>query len=74
MKQIRLTTLLTLSAMITVVISSGCGRKVEIRDERKVVMQDSRYETLWVEPQIVMSDSLFTVRCRRSGKPRLRSE
>ncbi len=61
MKKTRLITLLIFPAITAVLICSGCGRKVEIKDERKVVLQESRYETLWVEPQIVMSDSLFTL-------------
>jgi len=40
---------------------TGCGRKARIADEQIVVWQDSPYETLWVEPQIVLADSLMTL-------------
>lgn len=47
--------------ILFVVTFAGCGRKAQIVDERKVVWQDSPYETLWVEPQIVLADSLMTL-------------
>lgn len=45
--------------LVTVVV--GCGRKASIVPEQKVVWQDDQYEILWVEPQIVLADSLITL-------------
>jgi len=51
-------------ALVTILLCvaiTGCGRKARIADEQKVVWQDNKYETLWVEPQIVLADSLMTL-------------
>ncbi len=40
---------------------AGCGRKASIVPEQQIVWQDDEYETLWVEPQIVLADSLMTL-------------
>jgi hypothetical protein len=42
---------------------TGCGGKATVKtsDGRKYDLQESRFETLWVEPQIVASDSLMTL-------------
>ncbi len=50
--------LLAISIMAGMV---GCGKKASIVPEQKVVWQDHKYETLWVEPQIVLADSLMTL-------------
>ena len=50
--------LLTL-VLFTVLV--GCGRKASLVPEQKVVWQDDKYETLWVEPQIILADSLMTL-------------
>ena len=39
----------------------GCGRKASIVPEQNIIWQDDKYETLWVEPQIVLADSLMTL-------------
>ena len=39
----------------------GCGRKAGIAPEHKVIWQDDKYETLWIDPQIVLADSLLTL-------------
>lgn len=39
----------------------GCGRKTSIVPEQKIIWQDNKYETLWVDPQIVLADSLMTL-------------
>jgi len=48
-------------AILFVFTFTGCGQKARIADEQIVVWQDSPYETLWVEPQIVLADSLMTL-------------
>ena len=50
-----------LSALVLTTVLVGCGRKASLVPEQKVVWQDSPYETLWVEPQIVLADSLMTL-------------
>jgi hypothetical protein len=42
--------------------ASGCGGgKRLIVDEKPTLVQEGIYETLWVEPQIVITDSLITL-------------
>lgn len=48
-------------AMTIVAIVIGCGKKGSIVPEQQIVWQDNRYEILWVEPQIVLADSLMTL-------------
>ena len=52
-----------LAAAALLAAMSGCGGPTTIRtsDGRKYDLQESRFETLWVEPQIVASDSLMTL-------------
>ena len=50
-----------LLALVLTTVLVGCGRKARITDEQRVIWQDSPYETLWVEPQIVLADSLMTL-------------
>lgn len=50
-----------LLALVLTTVLIGCGRKARMADEQKVIWQDSPYETLWVEPQIVLADSLMTL-------------
>lgn len=47
----------------TAVLVAGCGGKATIKspDGRKYDLQEQRYETLWIEPQIVYSDSIITL-------------
>lgn len=51
---------LTLLSMV-VLLLAGCGRKARIADEKPVTWQESRYEILWVEPEIILADSLVTL-------------
>lgn len=39
----------------------GCGKKGLIGEEKPTLVQPGIYETLWVEPQIVVADSLVTL-------------
>ena len=48
---------IVLLTLITVV--SGCGRKVRVADESET--PQVFYERAWIDPQIVISDSLFTL-------------
>jgi len=50
-----------LATLATATIMVGCGRKTSIVPEQKILWQDNKYETLWVEPQIVLADSLMTL-------------
>ena len=50
-----------LLAMSITALMVGCGKKGSIVPEQKVVWQDGKYETLWVEPQIILADSLITL-------------
>jgi hypothetical protein len=51
--------LLTVVAILLVV--SGCGRKARIVEEKPVLLETRWYETLWVEPEVIVSDTLITL-------------
>ena len=40
---------------------SGCGRRVSISEEKPVMQEEGPYEIFWVDPQIVVADSLITL-------------
>ena len=40
---------------------SGCGRRVSISEEKPVMQEVGLYEIFWVDPQIVVADSLITL-------------
>jgi hypothetical protein len=40
---------------------SGCGRRVSISEEKPVMQEAGPYEVFWVDPQIVVADSLITL-------------
>jgi hypothetical protein len=40
---------------------SGCGRRVSISEEKPVMQEAGPYEIFWVDPQIVVADSLITL-------------
>ena len=40
---------------------SGCGRRVSIPEEKPVMQEVGLYEIFWVDPQIVVADSLITL-------------
>ncbi len=50
-----------LSIAVLAMALTGCGRKARPGYEQEAVLQDSPYETLWVEPEIVLADSLVTL-------------
>jgi hypothetical protein len=50
-----------LLTLLVITLLAGCGRKASIAPEQKVIWQDDLYETLWVEPQIILADSLMTL-------------
>jgi hypothetical protein len=39
----------------------GCGKKRLIGEEKPTLVQPGIYEILWVEPQIILADSLVTL-------------
>ena len=45
---------------VTLVVS-GCGRKPEVPGERPYPFPTGAYQTVWVNPQIIISDSLITL-------------
>jgi hypothetical protein len=46
---------------LVALLLAGCGRKAQIAEESQVVWQESLYEILWVEPEIILADSLVTI-------------
>jgi len=52
---------LVLMVIALVMSLFGCGRRMSISEEQPVLQDRSAYEIFWVEPQIVMSDSLITL-------------
>lgn len=52
---------LTLVMLSLVFSYSGCGRRVSISEEKPVMQVEGPYEVFWVDPQIVVADSLITL-------------
>jgi len=52
---------LTLMLLCLVLSLSGCGRRVSISEEKPVLQEAGLYEIFWVDPQIVVADSLITL-------------
>jgi len=50
-----------LTVVAATLIVSGCGRKARIVEEKPVLLEARLYETLWVEPEIIVSDTLITL-------------
>lgn len=52
---------LALIAIALIMSVVGCGRRVSISEEQPVLQERGAYEIFWVEPQIVVTDSLITL-------------
>jgi hypothetical protein len=52
---------LTLLMLGLALLLSGCGRRVSISEEKPVLQEVGLYEIFWVDPQIVVVDSLITL-------------
>jgi len=52
---------LTPVMLCLVFLLSGCARRVSISEEKPVMQEAGPYEIFWVDPQIVVADSLITL-------------
>ena len=48
-------------ALVMFILISGCSKRQAVVFDLPVVPTDGYYDIAWIEPEIVLSDSLFTV-------------
>jgi hypothetical protein len=49
------------AALLVILLISSCARRVPVSEERPLMQGDSPYEVFWVDPQIVVADTLITL-------------